>query len=88
MKIDRLDQLVLTVKDITVSCEFYSKHSGNGNRAIGDCRFALKYGNQKINLHQKGKEFEPKAQFRDRDGNFIESAIIYNHLTNHSEASF
>lgn len=26
------------------------------------CRNALIFGNQKINLHQSGKEFEPKAQ--------------------------
>ena len=28
---------------------------------FGEARMALKFGSQKINLHEKGREFEPKA---------------------------
>lgn len=63
MKIDRLDHLVLTIVDPTTTCEFYTNILGMTAEQFEDGRLALKYGNQKINLHQKGKEFEPKAQF-------------------------
>ncbi len=52
MKIDRLDHLVLTVKSITATCEFYSNVLGMD---------IVTFGAQKINLHERGKEFEPKA---------------------------
>lgn len=63
MKIERLDHLVLTVADPTKTCTFYTNILGMKTEQFGDGRLALKYGNQKINLHQKGKEIEPKAQF-------------------------
>ena len=62
MKIDRLDHLVLTVKDIEKTAQFYVTVLGMEKEVFGAGRLALKYGNQKINLHQTGKEFEPKAQ--------------------------
>ena len=62
MKIDRLDHLVLTVKDIEKTAQFYVTVLGMDKEVFGTGRLALKYGNQKINLHQAGKEFEPKAQ--------------------------
>jgi catechol 2,3-dioxygenase-like lactoylglutathione lyase family enzyme len=61
MKIDRLDHLVLTVKDIAITVQFYVTVLGMEKEEFGAGRLALKYGNQKINLHQVGKEFEPKA---------------------------
>lgn len=61
MKIDRLDHLVLTVKDIDASCAFYAAALGMDVVAFGSGRKALAFGVQKINLHQSGKEFEPKA---------------------------
>ncbi|MBS4215192.1 VOC family protein [Neobacillus rhizophilus] len=61
MNIKGLDHLVLTVKDIEVTCEFYSSVMGMEVQTFGEGRKALKFGNQKINLHQSGKEFEPKA---------------------------
>ncbi len=61
MKIDRLDHLVLTVKDIPVTCEFYSNVLGMDIVTFGEDRKALVFGAQKINLHERGKEFEPKA---------------------------
>lgn len=61
MQIQRLDHLVLTVKDIETTVQFYVAVLGMQKEEFGAGRLALKYGNQKINLHQVGKEFEPKA---------------------------
>jgi catechol 2,3-dioxygenase-like lactoylglutathione lyase family enzyme len=61
MKIERLDHLVLTVADITKTCEFYEKVLGMETVTFGAGRKALSFGQQKINLHQAGMEFEPKA---------------------------
>jgi catechol 2,3-dioxygenase-like lactoylglutathione lyase family enzyme len=61
MNINRLDHLVLTVKDIQKTVDFYVSVLGMEREEFGAGRLALKYGNQKINLHQAGKEFEPKA---------------------------
>ncbi|WP_212006086.1 VOC family protein [Chitinophaga sp. HK235] len=61
MKINRLDHLVLTVANIDITCLFYYDVLGMEIQTFGDGRKALKFGQQKINLHQQGKEFEPKA---------------------------
>ncbi|MGR0305521.1 VOC family protein [Acinetobacter beijerinckii] len=61
MKVSHLDHLVLTVADIEISCQFYQFALNFEVITFGENRKALKFGNQKINLHQVGKEFEPKA---------------------------
>jgi catechol 2,3-dioxygenase-like lactoylglutathione lyase family enzyme len=61
MRIDRLDHFVLTVKDIEVTCEFYSRVLGMDAQTFGDGRRSLHFGAAKINLHQQGREFDPKA---------------------------
>ena len=61
MRVTRLDHLVLTVKDIAVSVEFYQTVLGMKKVVFGNQRIALSFGDQKINLHQAGAEFEPKA---------------------------
>ncbi len=61
MKMDRLDHLVLTVKSIAATCEFYARVLGMDILTFGDNRKALAFGSQKINLHEFGKEVEPKA---------------------------
>jgi catechol 2,3-dioxygenase-like lactoylglutathione lyase family enzyme len=61
MKVDRLDHLVLTVKDLDATCRFYAAVLGMDIVTFGDNRKALACGPQRINLHQAGKEFEPKA---------------------------
>ena len=61
MKIDRVDHFVLTVASIEATCEFYSKVLCMEVVEFAGGRQALAFGVQKINLHQKGKEFEPKA---------------------------
>ena len=61
VRIDRLDHLVLTVADIGRTVEFYERALGMQPVTFGDGRRALAFGNSKINLHQAGMEFEPKA---------------------------
>jgi catechol 2,3-dioxygenase-like lactoylglutathione lyase family enzyme len=58
--IDHLDHLVLTVADIDATIAFYTAALGMEVVTFGK-RSALRFGEQKINLHQAGKEFEPKA---------------------------
>jgi len=62
MQINRLDHLVLTVKDINKTVDFYVSVLGMKKEIFKENRVALKFGNQKINLHQLGAEFEPKAR--------------------------
>ncbi|MDX8273240.1 VOC family protein [Acinetobacter pittii] len=61
MKISHLDHLVLTVSNIETTCHFYQTVLGFEVITFKGNRKALKFGNQKINLHQQGNEFEPKA---------------------------
>lgn len=63
MKISNIDHLVLTVIDIDKTIDFYTNILGFDVVVFGDNRKALTFGDQKINLHQKGKEFEPKAEY-------------------------
>jgi catechol 2,3-dioxygenase-like lactoylglutathione lyase family enzyme len=62
MKIEGLDHLVLTVRDLEATCRFYSVVLGLEVVVFGSGRKALQCGRQKINLHEHGHEFEPKAQ--------------------------
>lgn len=62
LSIARLDHLVLTVKSISRSVSFYTKVLNFSVHKFGDGRTALAFGSQKINLHEYGKEFEPKAE--------------------------
>ena len=59
--ISSLDHLVLTVSDIDQTVFFYTHILGMAKEEYGEGRIALKFGTQKINLHEYGKEFEPKA---------------------------
>ena len=61
MQLDTIDHLVLTVQDIQATCEFYSTVLGMRVVSFGEDRKALQFGQQKLNLHQAGQEFEPKA---------------------------
>jgi catechol 2,3-dioxygenase-like lactoylglutathione lyase family enzyme len=61
VKIERIDHLVLTVEDIERTCAFYESVLGFEVITFGPGRKALKFQSQKLNLHEKGKEFEPKA---------------------------
>jgi catechol 2,3-dioxygenase-like lactoylglutathione lyase family enzyme len=61
MIISHLDHFVLTVRDLDVTCDFYSRVLGMAVVTFGEGRRALTFSRQKINLHQAGGEFEPKA---------------------------
>ncbi|MEI9998278.1 MAG: VOC family protein [Verrucomicrobiota bacterium] len=62
MQLDRLDHLVLTVADLERTVRFYVDVLGMEEVTFGEGRKALAFGRQKINLHQRGAEFEPKAR--------------------------
>ena len=64
--IDHLDHLVLTTAREAACLDFYTRVLGmqletfvGGTPPVE--RRALKFGNQKINIHVQGSEFEPKA---------------------------
>ncbi|MFH5036215.1 VOC family protein [Citrobacter portucalensis] len=59
--IDRLDHLVLTCHSIEKCVDFYTRILGMEVTMFKNNRRALIFGNQKINIHEYGKEFEPKA---------------------------
>jgi len=59
--IERIDHVVLTVRDLEQSCAFYRRVLGMSVVTFEGGRKALAFGNQKFNLHQAGQELEPKA---------------------------
>ncbi|MEW1859691.1 VOC family protein [Streptomyces sp. NBC_00669] len=61
MRVDRLDHLVLTVRDIDAAIAFYAGVLGMTEVTFRGGRKALTFGHSKINLHRAGHEFEPKA---------------------------
>jgi len=62
MNVKAIDHIVLTVKDIDATCAFYARVLGMSVITFAGDRRALSFGAQKINLHQSGREFEPKAK--------------------------
>ncbi len=61
MRITHLDHLVLTVADLDATEAFYTQALGMTAITFGAGRRALTFGQQKINLHQQDRTFEPKA---------------------------
>jgi catechol 2,3-dioxygenase-like lactoylglutathione lyase family enzyme len=59
--IDHLDHLVLTCTDADATTQFYTRVMQMQLETFGAGRIAFRFGNQKINLHVRGREFEPKA---------------------------
>ncbi|HED2705748.1 TPA: VOC family protein [Klebsiella oxytoca] len=59
--INKLDHLVLTCHSIENCLDFYTRILGMKAILFKNNRQALVFGNQKINIHEYGKEFEPKA---------------------------
>ncbi|WP_077000352.1 VOC family protein [Variovorax sp. KK3] len=59
--IDHLDHLVLTTANEEACVRFYVDVLGMSLETFGEGRKAFRFGQQKINLHVKGHEFEPKA---------------------------
>ena len=61
MPVIRLDHLVLTVADLDASVAWYAAVAGMRHVTFGEDRHALRFGDQKINLHVRGHEIEPHA---------------------------
>ena len=59
--ISHLDHLVLTTRDSEVCIDFYTRILGMEVTTFNNNRRALIFGQQKINIHEYGKEIEPKA---------------------------
>jgi catechol 2,3-dioxygenase-like lactoylglutathione lyase family enzyme len=59
--IDRIDHVVMTCFDVQRTLDFYSKVLGMEPVTFAGGRRGLAFGRQKFNLHQAGREFEPKA---------------------------
>jgi catechol 2,3-dioxygenase-like lactoylglutathione lyase family enzyme len=61
MTLERLDHLVLTVRDSQASIRFYTQVLGMTHEVFGESRHALKFGQQKINLHPADSPIQPHA---------------------------
>lgn len=62
--IDHIDHVVLTTRDLAACLRFYTEGLGmqlEKFQTPTETRLALKFGNQKINLHEWGREFTPRA---------------------------
>ncbi|MCE2990295.1 MAG: VOC family protein [Burkholderiales bacterium] len=59
--IDSIDHLVLKTAHREACIDFYTRVLGMTLQQFGAGRIAFQFGSQKINLHEKGREFEPKA---------------------------
>jgi len=59
--IDHIDHIVLTTRDKEACIRFYTEVLGMKLERFAGNRVALHFGNQKINLHEWGREFEPRA---------------------------
>ena len=62
--IDHIDHVVLTTRDLPACLRFYSEVLGMKHETFQtpkETRIALKFGNQKINVHEWGREFPPRA---------------------------
>ena len=60
--ISSIDHFVLTAGDVEATIDFYTRVLGMTAETFAAGRRALTFGDQKINLHQAGAEFEPKAR--------------------------
>ena len=56
-----IDHIVLTVRDVERTCEFYQRVLGTQRVVFAQNRIGLSFGSQRINLHRAGAELEPKA---------------------------
>lgn len=60
--VSSIDHFVLTAGDVDATIDFYTRALGMTVDTFAGGRRALCFGDQKINLHQAGAEFEPKAR--------------------------
>ncbi|MDO4392869.1 MAG: VOC family protein [Bacillota bacterium] len=62
MKINRIDHIAVTVKDVEKTLDFYTRVLGMEHEMCDGVQHALRFGHQKINLHTYKGEFQPAAQ--------------------------
>ncbi len=62
IRVDAIDHVVLTVRDLSVTIDFYELVLGMEAIAFAGGRRALRFGDQKINLHELGNEHLPNAR--------------------------
>jgi catechol 2,3-dioxygenase-like lactoylglutathione lyase family enzyme len=62
MRIERLDHLVLTVRDIPATIAFYRDVLGVAPACFGGDRWAVAFGAQKLNLHQADRPLDPNVR--------------------------
>lgn len=88
LRIDRLDHLVLTVASIDETCDFYVRVLGMDVSRFGEGRTALTFGRQKINLHEVGREFVPRAAHATAGSGdlCLVSAVPLNEVVRHLDA--
>src|ERR1700722_14179376 len=61
--ISRVDHFVLTVRSVDATCAFYVECLGFERVDAADRPTALHFGDQKINVHQVDRTFDPKARY-------------------------
>jgi len=59
--IDHLDHLVLTTIDREACVDFYTRVLGLKLETYAAGRIGLRFNQQKINVHERGREFDPRA---------------------------
>ena len=62
ISLEKIDHLVLTVRDIDQTIQFYCNILGMTEITFGDNRKALQFGKQKINLHPHPSDITPRAK--------------------------
>lgn len=62
MRVQSLDHVVLTVRDLAASRDWYVRVLGMTAQTFGEGRVALHFGNQKLNLHPVAEPFDPHAE--------------------------
>ncbi len=62
MRIQRLDHLVLTVRDLARTLDFYVRVLGMEEVTFGAGRKALRFGDQKLNLHAADRPVDPNVR--------------------------
>ncbi len=59
--IDRIDHIVLTVRSLEATLRFYERVLGFRREVRADAPASLRFGRQKVNVHESDRTFEPKA---------------------------
>ena len=67
MKLEKIDHVVITVKNLNKTIDFYTNTLGmklekfSSSFDNNQIRYAVSFGSQKINIHEEKKPFKPNA---------------------------